>query len=188
MLVALAGRAVAPADWHVTLCFLGAVQPEPLAALQARAGQIDGRAFALPFEHIEYWRESRVLAATATAAPQPARALTGALRALACSTGLTPDLRALRPHVTLMRAVAGGHGAMRPGGLEQAATGILRGLTLQAREFYLAESREPSGQPAAGRPASGQPAPAGARGGAPGLLAAAPRRYSTLARWPLRAA
>jgi len=180
MLAGLAGRAVAPADWHVTLCFLGALPPEPLEALQASAGQIDASAFALSFGHLEYWREARVLAATAAWVPQPARALADALRALACSVGITPDPRALRPHVTLMRAVpaqawrdfgarAGHAGAVGPVDMDRAVAGraamgqdVLGGLTLQAREFRLAETREPSGRPAV------------------------PLRYRTLVRWPLR--
>ena len=44
------GRSVPPADWHVTLCFLGAV-PEPLLpALQASAARLHVPGFVLRFD------------------------------------------------------------------------------------------------------------------------------------------
>jgi 2'-5' RNA ligase len=161
------GRPVAAADWHVTLCFLGAVDEPVLGSLQARAGRIDARAFALQFDGIEYWPSARVVAITAGVVPQPARDLAAALRDLARSAALTPDERRLRPHVTLMRGVSA---------RAWAASGQ-RGpidLTLEARELHLAESREP---------ANALAAPA-ARGAA-GWPDTAPR-YATLAHWPLR--
>ena len=43
-LAAAGGRALALADWHVTLCFLGAVEPPLIATLEAAAEQIDAAA------------------------------------------------------------------------------------------------------------------------------------------------
>ncbi|HEX4025905.1 MAG TPA: RNA 2',3'-cyclic phosphodiesterase [Steroidobacteraceae bacterium] len=175
MLGAVPGRPVAPADWHVTLCFLGAVEQTVLGALQAGAGQIQARAFELRFEQIEYWRQARVISVTAATVPESARALAGALRALARSLALASEERPLRAHVTLMRGVIPAvweEFRAGPGRLPQRVD-----LTLEAHEFHLAESLEvpqAAGTPSApprGPLASGAPAPA--------------RRYASLSRWPL---
>ncbi len=185
MLAHVPGRPVAPADWHVTLCFLGAVDEPVLGSLQARAGQIDARAFALQFDGLEYWRSARVIAITAAVLPQPARDLAVALRDLARSAALTPEERPLRPHVTLMRGVSARAwrdfcaGAAQAGQTSAAAwaasgQGGPTDLMLEARELHLAESREPANAPAA-LPARGAARwPDGVR------------RYATLAHWPLR--
>jgi 2'-5' RNA ligase len=58
------GRAVADLDLHVTLCFLGAVAESSLPALRERAAALQPPPFELEFQAIEYWSQSRVLAAT----------------------------------------------------------------------------------------------------------------------------
>ncbi|HTW76075.1 MAG TPA: RNA 2',3'-cyclic phosphodiesterase [Steroidobacteraceae bacterium] len=178
---ALPGRWLDPQDWHVTLCFLGAVPERLLAPLREQAERIEARAFSLRLERAAYWREARLLAALA-AAPPAALQLAAALRGLARSLGLAPDDKPLRPHVTLARGV--------PLALWQRAAGraARRGLRLRvslpATEFHLAESRAlPSGEPLADRQAtSGAGSTAVATGSAPRAL-----RYVSLARWPLRA-
>ncbi|MGH8141665.1 MAG: RNA 2',3'-cyclic phosphodiesterase [Steroidobacteraceae bacterium] len=192
MLAAVPGRPVVPADWHVTLCFLGAVNEQVLASLRALAGQLEARAFALQFDGIEYWRQARVIAATAATVPQAAQDLAVALRGLARSAALSPDERPLRPHVTLMRGVSapawrafcngatGAVGGAAPEGHGLAAGWAApgqRGLTelaLEARELHLAESVRLADDPAA-------PAGRAAAGRSEGA-----RRYVTLAHWPLR--
>ncbi len=158
---ALPGRWLDPADWHVTLCFLGAVPERLLAPLHAQAAQIEAPAFALQFQRAEYWREARVIAALAPA-PATALQLASALRERARGLGLEPDDKPLRPHVTLARGVSlpprqqvAGHEAHG----ELRVNMSLQNISLQATEFHLAESRT--------RPAAA--------------------RYTSLARWPLRA-
>lgn len=164
LLASMPGRAVPPADWHVTLCFLGAVEESLLAALCAQAALIEGSSFALHFERLAYWREAEVVAALAAPPPAAAVQLAEALRACSRALGLLPDDKPLRPHVTLMRL---------PSRRARSATAVPRttplDITLQATEFQLFESRDP--------PVSD---PAGA-------TAAVQSRYRSLARWPLRA-
>jgi 2'-5' RNA ligase len=175
LLAGVPGRPVAPADWHVTLCFLGAVDELVLGSLQAGAGQIDAGVFALQFDGIEYWQRARVITITAAVVPQPAQDLAAALRDLARSAALTPEERPLRPHVTLMRGVSARAwrdfcaGADQPGhtfaaGWAASGQGGPTDLTLEARELHLAESREPANAPAA-LPAGGGAPPPPRRGG-----------------------
>ncbi|HEY3809652.1 MAG TPA: RNA 2',3'-cyclic phosphodiesterase [Steroidobacteraceae bacterium] len=153
-----AGRRPALADLHVTLCFLGAVDETAVPALSARTAAIDAAEFELEFDALEYWRRSRVLAATCSRTPPAADALAQSLRAAARSVGLTPDERPLLPHVSLLRALGPAAAPRQPPQL--AAT-----LRLAAQRFYLAQSQE---------------LPQTSAGGA------APARYRRLAEWPLR--
>jgi RNA 2',3'-cyclic 3'-phosphodiesterase len=130
VLAAAAARALARADLHVTLCFLGAVSEAQLAPLCERAGKIDGASFELAFERLEWWRAARVLAATATGVPPAGAQLAAALAGAARQVGLAPDERPWRPHMTLLR------GATVP----QLAAEPIR-LTLPVSRFYLAESQ-----------------------------------------------
>jgi RNA 2',3'-cyclic 3'-phosphodiesterase len=155
-----AGRAIGTADLHVTFCFLGAVDESILAALCDRAAKLEASAFELEFEALEYWAGSRVLAATSAQLPTAAAELARKLRLIAQSLGLSPDERPLRPHVTLLRALAAPPASA-------ARLPLAPPLRLEARCFYLAQSHELE-------PAS----------------ASAPhtRRYRTLGSWPLRPA
>jgi 2'-5' RNA ligase len=154
---AAGGRALARLDLHVTLCFLGAVGEVQLAALCERAGQIQAASFELLFDRLEFWREARILAATAARVPPAGSALAEALCTAACELGLAPDVRAWRPHLTLVRGTTAG--AATAG----AASAALQ-LLLPVSRFYLAQSQELERKPDG---------------------PVEPRRYSTLASWPL---
>jgi 2'-5' RNA ligase len=173
VLSALPGRMLSPADWHVTLCFLGAMDEALVPPLVRCAARIDARAFELRFERVEYWRQARVIAATAAAVvPERALALAGALRAAAGGLGLSVEERVLRPHVTLARGVPA------PAGAAAAGLALAKpGLMLQAREFHLAAGREPVPAPAPEERGRGQ--------GQDSAPDGPPRRYVTLGRWPL---
>ena len=160
LLAGAAGRPVAQVDWHVTLCFVGAVDEPMLERLRERAASIESGAFELLFDAFEYWPRARILAATCSAAPAAAHALASALRDTALGLGLEPDLKPWRAHMTLLRA-ASAPSAQR---LTEQASALHRALP--ARGFYLAQSHEL---------------------GADSAETAPPRRYALLASWPLRA-
>jgi RNA 2',3'-cyclic 3'-phosphodiesterase len=157
---AAAGRALAGADLHVTLCFLGAVAEPELAGLLQRAAGIEVAAFELEFVRLEWWRQSRVLAATVAHVPPEGEGLAAALAAAAREVGLTPDPRAWRPHMTLLRGAAAGAAAPAA-----ANAPLPLPLRMPATRFYLAQSQGLGAQVCSN--------------------AAAPR-YATLASWPLR--
>lgn len=158
---AAGGRALAQLDLHVTLCFLGAVGAGPLAALCERAGQIQASSFELLFDRLEFWREARIVAVTAARVPPAGRALAEALAVAARELGLAPDIRPWRPHLTLVRGAT----VQRLSAEVAAAASAELPLALPVSRFYLAQSQELGREPAG---------------------AVEPRRYSTLASWPLR--
>jgi RNA 2',3'-cyclic 3'-phosphodiesterase len=135
LLERLEGRRSAAVDWHVTVCFIGSVNEAVLATLQTGAGALEPCGFALQFDRLEYWKEARVVAITATAVPPAALELAQALRSLMRSVGLTPDERPLRPHLTLMRGVAPRVWSVVHAGRDQR---LNDGLDFNARAFYLA--------------------------------------------------
>ena len=87
-----AGRRSRRADWHVTLCFLGAVERGAARALCRRAPAAVTRPLVrAALRALEYWAEARVLAATARAVPAAALAARrGAARAGAVARTLRP--------------------------------------------------------------------------------------------------
>jgi len=177
-LAGVPGRALASADWHVTLCFLGAVEESLLASLCAQAALLEASGFVLHFERLAYWREAHVFAALAAPPPAAALQLAEALRTRSRALGLSPDDKPLRPHVTLMRV------ASRQARLAAAAPRAMPvHCSLQATEFQLFESRDAPAPHAASTTAPGTTA-AGTT--AAGATAAGPSRYRSLARWPLR--
>jgi 2'-5' RNA ligase len=148
-----AGRALQASDMHVTLCFLGSVEDSRIEALRLSAAEVRAATLTLTFDRIEFWREARVLVATA----QPTAAglaLAQSLQQAACDLGLAPDRKPWRPHVTLARSVLP---RLLPAPL-QAERPLPSPATLSVSRFSLAES----------------------------LVGAQPRRYATLASWPLR--
>jgi 2'-5' RNA ligase len=98
------GRTMQSSDMHVTLCFLGSVDESRIEALRARVAAVRAGALTLRFDRIEFWREPRVLVATA----QPTAAglaLAQSLQQAASDLGLAPDRKPWRPHMTLARSV-----------------------------------------------------------------------------------
>jgi 2'-5' RNA ligase len=161
-----AGRALAGSDLHVTLCFLGAVAEPELAGLLERAARIDEAAFELEFVRLEWWRQSRVLAATVAQVPPQGERLAAALAAAAREVGLNPDSRTWRPHLTLLRGAATDAAAPVAAAANEAAAGSpAMPLRMPATRFYLAQSQGLGAQVCSN---------------------AAAARYVTLASWPLR--
>lgn len=161
------GRRLSSEDWHVTVCFIGAVNEAVLAALQASAAAVPAAAFALRFDRIEFWPEARVVAATVSQLPAPAVELSSSLREMARSLGLSPDEKPLRPHVTLMRGVKPPAWQMNQ---DSASAGLEPELVLLPDALHLAESR-----------------PGANRGGAASATEAAASgpNYVRLSSWPL---
>lgn len=157
------GRAMASVDLHVTLCFLGAVDESLIAGLCERAAALQAADFELEFDALEYWPQSRVLAATSSSVSPAASELARALSSCARALGLHPGEQLLRPHVTLVRGVASPQGPRgdAPGADVLPLSPPLR---LLARRFYLAQSHELEAATA---------------------TVAQTARYTTLASWPL---
>lgn len=103
----LHAQRVPPENLHATLCFIGAVPEQDVAALESAAAGIAGRGAILNFDSLEYWRKPGVLCATAgeTSASAPARWLAERLAQATLAAGFAPDLKPFRAHLTLARKV-----------------------------------------------------------------------------------
>lgn len=107
------GRAIPSHNLHSTVVFLGAVPEErvPRVLEVAKSTQnltLAGK-FMLHLERVELWRRSRLVCLTAQHAPPELLAIVDGLRAGLRERGF--ELREherFRPHVTLVRDVAGG--------------------------------------------------------------------------------
>jgi 2'-5' RNA ligase len=101
-----AGRAQTPAQWHVTLEFLGSVPSSRLAAVIDAAAAVRAGSFEVVFDKVEYWRRPEVLCLVARDVPESLAALVAQLRAGLAAGGFKPERRAFRAHLTLARKVA----------------------------------------------------------------------------------
>lgn len=96
-------RPVAPANWHVTLAFLGETDPERRAAYVQAARGVSGTPFDLALDRFGYFFRPRVLWIGATTLPDSLSRLHGELNAALAAHGYEPDRRPFRAHVTLAR-------------------------------------------------------------------------------------
>ena len=100
----LDGQPSPPSNLHATLCFVGAVAAERLAALREAAAAVRGRHITLDFSALEVWERPQILCATAGESDS-ARDLSERLTEVASGAGFTPDRKPLRAHLTLARKV-----------------------------------------------------------------------------------
>jgi RNA 2',3'-cyclic 3'-phosphodiesterase len=97
------GRETEPADYHVTLSFLGDVDPERRACAEAAAGQVRAAPFTLVLDTIGSFSRARILWCGASECPPGLLALVGGLNHGLLDCGLPPERRPYQPHVTLAR-------------------------------------------------------------------------------------
>jgi 2'-5' RNA ligase len=105
------GRAVPPANLHVTLAFLGSVLQRHVPEVKqlgtrAAADRPQQRLLELRFESLAHWPRQQILCAVAAEENPMASALAAALKDAAAAAGFTPDLKPFRTHVTLARKVS----------------------------------------------------------------------------------
>ena len=99
------GRAVPPANLHVTLAFLGTVPADRLPELILAGGQGSYRAVDLIFDRLEYWPKPKVVVAMASTLPGAGVELVDRLWQRLEPLGFARDQRPWRPHMTLVRKV-----------------------------------------------------------------------------------
>lgn len=107
LLARYATKPVPASNLHATLCFVGAVAPERLAALCDAAARVRGTSATLTFDALDYWQKPRILCATERhpAGSAAAQALARQLSKSVIDAGFTPDQKPFRPHLTLARKV-----------------------------------------------------------------------------------
>ncbi|MFO1325623.1 MAG: RNA 2',3'-cyclic phosphodiesterase [Burkholderiales bacterium] len=97
------GRSVTGDHVHLTLAFLGDVDPLALPGLRAIGDAMPHVGADVEFTELGAWRASGVAWVTPVAVPASLIALHAKLRAALGAAGYTLDSRAFRPHVTLAR-------------------------------------------------------------------------------------
>ena len=105
----LAGRPVDLGNLHVTVAFLGAVEPSKLARLVELAGPV--APLPIVFDRLEHWTRPHVLAAVASQPPSRLRAIVDGLWQRLDRLGFAREPRPYVPHLTLVRDVK----TLRPG-------------------------------------------------------------------------
>lgn len=134
-----AGRPVPAQNLHLTLLFLGSLDPARAARLPALARQAAAavpaaqQVLGIELAQLVHWRDAAVLAVQGPASPGVGQ-LAAALRAAAAGVDFRLDLRPFRAHVTLARQVG------RPGPLAELAP-----VHWRFDAFALIESRSARG-------------------------------------------
>jgi 2'-5' RNA ligase len=130
------GRPTHPEDLHVTLVFLGAVDPDRRGCAERAADSVTGPGFDLPIDRIGHWPRPRILWCGCEQTPAPLLGLVSALRRSLLGCGFEPERRRYAAHVTLARNA-------RP-----VAVGVPpRALNWTVRDYVLAASRLDRGPP-----------------------------------------
>ena len=104
------GRPVPPANFHITLAFVGELshaKSDQLAnAVDAHIEQMTLAPASLLLDQPGYWPKPGIFWLGPTSWPESLTALTGKLRGLATAAGARKDHNTFRPHVTLFRRCA----------------------------------------------------------------------------------
>lgn len=97
------GRAMAAANIHATLAFIGNVPAERVSELEAIADGIAGDAFELAIDALSYWKHNRIVWAGSHAATPALAALASDFRRALMARAWRVDERPYVLHVTLLR-------------------------------------------------------------------------------------
>ncbi len=98
------GRAVEPADLHITLVFLGGVEQPQLECVQRVVGEISPPPpFELVLDSLGHWRHSGILWCAPSSVPSELTMLVDLLQHALKRCGSQPEKRRYTPHVTLYR-------------------------------------------------------------------------------------
>lgn len=128
------GRLVPPQNWHITLLFLGAVEPQGQKAIEHAADHVHSAPFELTLDLRGHWRRAGVTWLSASRVPPALESLHAQLKAAAQAQGLPVEQRPFVPHLTLARRAA------------PEATQAIAPITWPVNEFCLVESTTlPSG-------------------------------------------
>lgn len=131
------GRKTKTENIHLTLLFVGEVNPGKLEALCQIADGIRGsgaRAFDLVVERIGYWKHNNIVYAAIAKIPQELTDLVAALQDALSAAGFSLEQRTYKPHITLMRNASC-----------QTLPELAEPIAWQVREWMLVKSEQTSG-------------------------------------------
>ncbi len=130
---AIPGQPVAFDNLHLTLVFLGNLEPDRQAALMTLADRLLVEPMTVCLDRLSLWQDCLVCCSRTDAIDPALARLAEQLKAAARGIGLQPDARRVIPHITLIRQVNRGLFAMT----ETAISPIV----FNSRQFCLLESR-----------------------------------------------
>ncbi|MBK1717596.1 RNA 2',3'-cyclic phosphodiesterase [Thiocystis violacea] len=107
-LIPFQGRATHPLDRHLTLVFLGELDPDRLGGVESVASQVSAPRFELELDRIGHFARSQILWCGPSRTPEPLTALVADLQIRLAARGIATDPRPYRPHLTLARRVRQG--------------------------------------------------------------------------------
>ncbi|MCU7936006.1 MAG: RNA 2',3'-cyclic phosphodiesterase [Candidatus Thiodiazotropha sp. (ex Dulcina madagascariensis)] len=126
------GRRHRADDLHMTLVFLGQVDPSRRQCIEGVANAIRASSFELTIDHTGFWSRPRIFWAAPGATPEPLKQLVHDLNHGLRGCGFEPEQRSYKPHVTLYRKAR--HAKPTP---------LPAGIQWPVREFVLASSANP---------------------------------------------
>ena len=97
------GRAIAAANLHLTLFFVGSIDRARIPRLDSAERAVRAAPFDLAIDRLGYFRHARIVWAGAAHAPPQLVALADRLASALAGCGLEADARPYAPHVTLVR-------------------------------------------------------------------------------------
>ncbi len=135
-------RWIEPADYHVTLRFLGDVSVEIAEHFCFELGRREKPALALSFDGLSFFGGSRPRALIAQIKPTSGLHLQADHERVARKAGLVPETRKFTPHVTIARL-----SGVRPESVAGylSGRGFLASNEFRAREFVVYSSRGSTG-------------------------------------------
>jgi len=112
------GRRTRAETIHLTLAFLGEVEPERIGDLLALAGEIRAPAFGFNLTRFGWWSHNRIAWAAPDETPAELTLLVDALRESLLGAGVRFDTKSFVPHVTLLRKADCGKSTLPVGEIE----------------------------------------------------------------------
>ena len=97
------GRVTASAKIHLTLFFVGTIERERIAELEACAKEVAAAPFELELDVLGHWRHNRIVWAGTRQTPAALAALVDTLTRSLARAGYRGEDRPYAPHVTLVR-------------------------------------------------------------------------------------
>jgi 2'-5' RNA ligase len=97
----LKGRAMPAEKIHLTLAFLGGVDPTKAIAAARR---VEGRPHAIPIDHAQYWRHNKIVWAGPREMPPELKTLVDSLHLQLYKAEYILERRPFAAHVTLLRS------------------------------------------------------------------------------------
>jgi len=132
------GRAVERSEWHVTLAYIGDLDVRFIPELMESAKAIPFEPFRLRLDRLEFWPRPKVAAVVPPRVPPAMEALVENLSGLVLASGIEPQQRVYRPHITVARN-ARPFEAMplaRSAEIEWTRFDLMESITEHGRTFY----------------------------------------------------